>query len=314
MYDHPRLQRTAEAVQTLSLAFCLTGAPAYARHALTLLRTWFIEPATRMNPHMRFAQFIPGTHGVSGPPSYPPRWVEGTGGQGVYVSYGGAIEGSTFPPMVESIRRLHRAGAISAQEIQALRHWFDTYLDWLLTDPLGLDEKRARNNHSTWYCVQVVSYALFAGRDELARQYLDQHVPERIYQQIEPDGRQPEELVRADPVRYTCFNLAALMNLAVMGDCCGVDLWSLDAGQGRGLAAALRWLAARVDDAAPPIARELLRTAAHRFNEPSIWAAAAAPGAGPSPPCQGEVSQRIPRPDPAELLYPAPQSLRCWLT
>jgi hypothetical protein len=44
----------------LALAYRVTKEDRYAEHAGRLLRTWFLDEATRMNPHLRYAQAIPG--------------------------------------------------------------------------------------------------------------------------------------------------------------------------------------------------------------------------------------------------------------
>jgi hypothetical protein len=47
-------------VPTLALAYYLSGREPYAAAAAKLLRVFFLNPATRMNPHLEYAQFIPG--------------------------------------------------------------------------------------------------------------------------------------------------------------------------------------------------------------------------------------------------------------
>src|SRR5256886_2157801 len=59
-YDAPRLAAMINSVTTLSLAYYFSDDEEYAGRARLLLRTWFFDPATRMNPHLRYGQGIPG--------------------------------------------------------------------------------------------------------------------------------------------------------------------------------------------------------------------------------------------------------------
>ncbi len=176
-YDYGKLSQLVHTLQLLSVAYACSREGRYAERAALLLSVWFVQPDTRMNPHLNFAQTIPGREGVAGPPTYPPRWVEGRPGHGLFVSSGGAIEGACFTLLLDALRPFQDSPAFSAALWDALRAWFSDFLDWLLTSPLGQDEKNTRNNHALWYRVQVASYALFTGRHNLARSIIETDLP-----------------------------------------------------------------------------------------------------------------------------------------
>src|SRR6266436_5347612 len=60
--DHRSLDQLESSVETLALAYYFKGDEAYATKAVRLLRAIFLESATRMNPNLEYAQFIPGVN------------------------------------------------------------------------------------------------------------------------------------------------------------------------------------------------------------------------------------------------------------
>jgi hypothetical protein len=58
--DQGRVEILEDTVSTLALAYALTGREACAEHAARCLWVWFIDSRTRMNPHMDYAQAVPG--------------------------------------------------------------------------------------------------------------------------------------------------------------------------------------------------------------------------------------------------------------
>lgn len=201
-YDRNRVERLAAITPALAIAG-IDHQPC-ANHAATLIRTFFLYPATRMNPNLLYGQSIPGV----------------CSGRGI-----GLIDTHDMVYVIDAALLLHRQGTMTDADLAGLRDWFGRFLDWILTHPYGIDERQQHNNHGSWLDVQLVAYALFVGRRDLAREVLDAVPTNRIERHIQPDGSQPHELKRTRSFTYSCFNLTALMALAWMGRHVGVDLW-----------------------------------------------------------------------------------------
>jgi hypothetical protein len=217
-YDKPQLARLGEAVRTLGLAYFLTGDERYAAHAAKLVRAWFLDAATRMNPNFTHAQFIPGQNT----------------GRGT-----GLIEARSFVYVLDGLALVGGSPSWTSADRDALKDWYKQFLGWMRTSPEGRQEANAGNNHGSWYDVELAAFALFTGDRDLARQTVEAAKAKRIARQIEPDGSMPRELERTKSLDYTLFNLQALFHLATLGDRVGVDLWHHQTADGRGLRQAL---------------------------------------------------------------------------
>jgi len=220
-YDRAPLGRMTSAVETLALAYYLTSHEPYAEHAGRLLRAWFLDEATRMNPHLEYGQAIPGR----------------TEGRGI-----GIIDTAQLARLVDAVGMLAGSPSWTPADRQGIEAWFGRYLTWLRESKHGRDEARATNNHGTWYDVQVAAFARFVGDDDIARDVLEQVPARRIARQIEPDGRQPLELARTRSFDYSAMNLRGMFDLATLGEPLGVDLWNFETADGRSLRRALDWL------------------------------------------------------------------------
>jgi hypothetical protein len=219
--DHKSMDQMVSAVDALSLAYYLNGNEAYATKAVQILRAFFLDPATRMNPNLQYAQGIPGINT----------------GRGI-----GLIETVGLARVVDSIGLLDGSKALSTADKKGLEDWFSRFLQWMQQSKNGQDESAAQNNHGTHYDLQVTSYALFLGKNDLAKSVLEAAKQKRIAKQIEPDGSQPLELARTKAWSYSVMNLRGLMQLATLGTRVRVDLWNYETKDGRSIRRALDFL------------------------------------------------------------------------
>jgi hypothetical protein len=219
--DRVTIGKLYDDVETLALAGYLLNDERYATHAAMLVRTWFLDPATRMNPHLRYGQAVPGKD-------------DGRGA--------GIIDTRHFIRVLDAVALLQETNAWSSDDHAALVAWMKQYLDWLRRDSLGKDEADSENNHGTWYDAQVAAIAMFVGERELARRIVEQAKIKRIAHHIEPDGSQHEEIGRTRGLHYSVFNLSAMAILARIGEQVDVDLWHYESPDGRSIRGALDFI------------------------------------------------------------------------
>jgi len=208
-------------VTALALAYYFTNKGEYSAHAARMMRAWFLDPATRMNPNMNFAEAVKGRN--------PGRGA-------------GIIQLSRLPMVLDAVGLIRGSKQWTPADDSGFTSWCLRYQSWLRESPNGIDEQDTPNNHGTWYDVQLASLALFTGRVDTAKRILHDAKTLRIAAQIEPDGRQPKELVRTRAMGYCTFNLLAMATLATIGKNAGVDLWDYETEDGRSIRKAIDWM------------------------------------------------------------------------
>jgi hypothetical protein len=210
-----------DAVAALGAAYRLTGDDRYAAKAATLLRVFFLDPPTRMNPHLNFAQAIPGR----------------SPGRGI-----GIIDSLHLAEVPLALRALQKSPSFPPDLIAGLKMWFREYLSWMLTSRNGKEEAAAKNNHAVAYWLQVAAFAGWVGDEatlaECRRRFKEVFVPD----QMAADGSFPAELKRTKPYGYSIFQLDNMAALCQLLSTPQDDLWRFTLPDGRGIGKAMAYL------------------------------------------------------------------------
>ena len=220
------LMRLSYHVPVMTAAFLLTRDGKYVKAVEKHLRAWFVDPQTKMNPDLLFAQAIKGR----------------TTGRSI-----GIIDGIHLIEVVQAVRVLERQGQINAELLNAVKTWFRNFLNWLTTHPYGIKERDHGNNHSTCWAAQVAAYALLVGDSTQLHYVRKMFKTVLIPQQMAQDGSFPKELKRTKPYSYSLFNLQAMTVVCALASV-NNDLWYFRLPDGRGMEKAVRFMFPYIKD------------------------------------------------------------------
>lgn len=266
--DRSNLGHLEMKCKALSLAYYFTNKKEYADKAVEFLQVWFLNPETKMNPNLDYAQAIPGLND----------------GRGI-----GIIESRLLADVADWISLLQGSPSLSSSDLIQLKDWYKTFLYWMLNSKNGKEEQLAQNNHGTYYDYQVVAFALFIGDKEQAKNFLTE-TKKRLPVQLKENGEQPLELARTNAYGYSTMNLDGWFKIAMLGDKVGLDLWRYSA-EGKSLKKALDYLTpyalaekaftySQISNYNKNDIYPLLLIAADKFNDKSYLEKAKLAGAG----------------------------------
>ncbi len=212
----------SETVLALGAAAWLFDEPSYADRAANIISVWFIDEATRMNPHLEYGQAI--------------RNINTGRGTGIIDSVPliFAVQGMAF---------LDETGRWSPRDRAAAIQWFGDYLEWLARSEKGIEEKKSGNNHSTWYAAQVAIFSLYAWDDDNEAMAWDMFRNFLVPVQIRPDGSCPKEESRTKSLGYSSMNLNGLTILCRLAERQSIDLWHFRTAEGAGIEKSVAYLA-----------------------------------------------------------------------
>ena len=214
-------------VPALVAAWKLTGQRRYAEAAALHLKAWFVDPATKMNPNLEYAQAIFGVNK----------------GRGI-----GIIDTIHLVEPVRAAGLILTSGVFHVAEILALRGWFSEYLTWLTTSKNGKEERDARNNHGSCWVMQVAEFAVFTGNKALQDECRNRFRTRLIPDQVAANGSLPLELARTKPYSYALFDLDILSTIAQILSTYNDSLFRFQLPDGRGLRKAVAFMEPYIAD------------------------------------------------------------------
>ena len=176
----------------LASAYVLTNDKKYSQKLAEPLKAWFVNEVTMMNPNLLYAQAIKGV----------------ATGRGI-----GIIDTIHLVEVTKAIHAIENSGSLSASDLETIKLWFASYLNWITTHEYGIAERDNGNNHSVCWTMQVAAFADLIG-DEKTKDFCRNFYKNTLLpNQMEKDGSFPLEIKRTKPYGYSLFNLDAMTSI-----------------------------------------------------------------------------------------------------
>jgi hypothetical protein len=210
-----------DAVAALGAAYKISGKDRFAAKAAELLRVFFLDEKTRMNPSLKFAQAIPGV----------------TPGRGI-----GIIDTLHLAEVPLAVLAMRDSKSFPPEVFAGVKQWFQDYSDWMITSKNGNDEANAGNNHAVAYWLQIACFARLTGDDAKLAESRRRYKEVFVAKQMATDGSFPAELRRTKPYGYSIFQLDNMASLCQIASTPADDLWKFELADGRGISRATEFL------------------------------------------------------------------------
>jgi hypothetical protein len=214
-------------VGALVSAYRVTGDQKYADAAIKHMKAWFVDDATKMNPHLLYAQALKGI----------------TPGRGI-----GIIDTVHLIEVARSAQVLEKAGALKGDDLAGIKKWFADYLTWMTTHKNGLEEMNAKNNHGTCWAMQVAAFAAFVNDQEKLEFCRKRFKEVLLPNQLADDGSFPQELRRTKPYGYSLFNADAMATVCQILSTPQDNLWEFKTSDGRSFRKAVQYIYPYIKD------------------------------------------------------------------
>ncbi|KAI0074707.1 chondroitin AC/alginate lyase [Panus rudis PR-1116 ss-1] len=198
-----------------ALAWALNGSSDYASIAANYIKVWFIDPETKMNPNLNYAQVQRGPGSPNG-------------------THTGILDLKSMVKILNGVLILRggKAPEWTSEVDNGLVEWTKEYIPWLQTAKIAIEEKDSLNNHGSFYFNQLASLQILIGDTDGAKKTLEDFFTGIYLGQIAKDGNQPFESERTRPYHYRAYNLAAMITNARLAEYVGYNAWNVTSKEG----------------------------------------------------------------------------------
>ncbi|MGE3298774.1 MAG: alginate lyase family protein, partial [Porticoccaceae bacterium] len=213
----------ANSVYLNSLAYYISGNEKYAQQSAEQLRTFFLDPDTKMNPNQYYALLIPGvSDGTADVPGMR----------------------NTMRMVYDAAGLLEQSAAWSADDKAGFQDWTRGYLNFLFTSSEGAAQFKDPANHGSSFYELTALMNLYVGDDATAHQQLLRYMLELFPNQVNAFGTQVLEIQRADNLLYSTYHFGIMSDIASLmsNNFPDLDLWNYTAPNGASLRQAFDFL------------------------------------------------------------------------
>lgn len=206
-YDSPRLGQISYDIMNLSKAYYVSNNTKYLDRCLVLMRSWFIDSDTRMNPNFEYGQFIPGRNGGKG---YP----------------GCISEAYELTKVLEAISLLKSCNAMDKKIDKNMKKWFKKLAKWLKSSTLGRQMHDQTDNLGIIYDSFLYRISVYTGDIRTCNAIINDFTPLRLNKHIAENGHQIFELKRTRAMGYSIYNLKHIIDFCYMLEKSGTHYYS----------------------------------------------------------------------------------------
>ncbi|HEY5560699.1 MAG TPA: alginate lyase family protein [Clostridiaceae bacterium] len=221
------LRKLRTNVANLSAGYLVTGNEDYAEKAVLMLKEFFIDEVTKMNPNLLYTQAIPGV----------------CSGRGI-----GIIDTLHLIEIPVAIQTLSKSPFLTEKVLFGLKQWFSEYLKWMTTHEFGIKEMNEYNNHGVTWNVQAAVFARFTENTHIQDLCRERYKKILLPNQMALNGSFPAELKRTKPYSYSIFVLDNMVTICHVLSKPEDNLWEFQLEDGRSIRKGIEFLYPYLED------------------------------------------------------------------